>query len=333
MKNVMHKMSAVGHWASLAGLSVVLAVALLGCGKQPERTALEDKPSVVVGVNQFAPHPILDAVYRGMADRLAQEEGVELVTKNSNGDRVACQQINEQFVQNRVTLIVALGTPAAQSAVAVSNGRIPVVFGAITDPVGAKLAESLERPGGNRTGTSNRWPFAQHVQLVRKLFPAATRVGALVNPAEANCEAGMRIIRAIVKDQGIVLVEIPITGSADVVPAVGSMQGKVDVILISPSNDLFSALDALLGEANRLGIPVVGGDESAVSRGSLATYGFSNEDVGTATAECVLAVLKGDRAAGDMPVSLPPRSHLYLNRSALSAAGVAIPADLVQEAQ
>ncbi len=333
MKPITRNIAAIANWGSFAYLVIVLAVGLGGCGKQHESTAAMHKSLVVVGINQFAPHPILDAVYKGIADRLSQEPNIKIVTKNSNGDRLVCQQINEQFIQSGVNLIVALGTPAAQSAVAASDGKIPVVFGAITDPVGAKLADSLEKPGGNKTGTSNRWPFIQHVQLVKKLFPSAARVGVLVNPAEANCEAGMRVIRPAAKEHGISLVEIPITGSADVVPAVISMRGRVDAILISPSNDVFSALDALLGEAKRQKIPVIGGDESAVARGSLATYGFSNEDVGIATAECVLTVLKGNRATGDIPVSLPPRSHLYLNHPALSGAGVSIPADLLREMQ
>jgi putative ABC transport system substrate-binding protein len=309
---------------------VLIVLGLFGCG-EPRESSPSKLRTFVVGVNQFAPHPILDSVYKGMAARLSREGNIQLTTKNANGDRVTCQQINEQFVQSKVDVIVALGTPAAQSAVAASKGIIPVVFGAITDPVGAKLADSLEQPGGNRTGTSNRWPFGRHVELLKKLFPDVTRVGILVNPAEPNCEAGMVVIRAAAKELGLSLVEVPIASSADVVPAVESLRGRVEVILISPSNDVFSALDALLGQAKRLGLPVVGGDESAVTRGALATYGFSNEEVGTATAECVLRVLKGDTPAGAIPVSLPPQAHLYLNRTALSAAGVRIPQDLDHE--
>ena len=310
-------------------LSVVF-LCPLGCGKQVQSSADRKRVSVIA-INQYAPHPILDAVCRGLTNRLSQVSDIKVIIKNANGDRVICQQINEQFVGNKVAVIVALGTPAAQSAVATSKGTIPVVFGAITDPVGAKLADSMARPGGNKTGTTNRWPFRHQVDLIHKLFPEVRKVGVLVNPAEANCESGMVVIRQQAKEAGLTLVEVPITGSMDVVPAVESLRGKVEILLISPSNDLYSALDAFLGAASRLGLPVLGGDESAVKRGSLATYGFSNEAVGESTAECVLLVLKGDRLAGDIPVVIPPRPSLFLNRNALEKAHIQIPSSLSAE--
>lgn len=311
----------------LVGLALIGILFLSGCGRS-ERSPTSDGKVYSVSINQFAPHPILDAVYVGLMKRLSEEPAIQVVTKNANGDRVICQQINEQFFQGKTDLIVALGTPAAQSAVSVTKGVIPVVFGAITDPVGAKLADSLEHPGGNKTGTTNRWPFRKQVTLLRTLFPTLKRVGVIVNPSEANCESGMVVIREAAKALGLELAEIPVTVSAEVVPAVEALRGKADVILISPSNDVYVALDALLAAALRLGLPVVGGDESAVSRGSLATYGFSNEDVGRATGECVVQILKGKRQAGDIPISAPPTPKLYLNRDRLAACKVAIPSEL-----
>jgi len=306
-------------------LSIGFLVA--GCGKR--QAGEMGKPIIrVVGVNQFAPHPILDAVYAGLYKRLAAETNLSIVVKNANGDRVLCHQINERFVQEGVSVIVALGTPAAQSAVAVSKARIPVVFGAITDPVGAKLAESLEKPGGNKTGTTNRWPFRKQVELVRKLYPTAKTLGVVVNPSEANCEAGMIVIRQAAKDLGFKLIEIPVSASSEVTTAVEALKGRADVMLISPSNDVYTALDALLGAALRMGLPVVGGDETAVKRGSLATYGFSNEDVGIATAECVLNIFKGDRPVGEIPVVAPPTAQLFLNREKLAVYGLVLPPDL-----
>lgn len=304
-----------------------LSFLILGCWKrQPEQT---NKQIIrVVGVNQFAPHPILDAVYAGLSKRLSSETNISVIVKNANGDRVLCHQINEHFVQEGVSVIVALGTPAAQSAVALSKARIPVVFGAITDPVGAKLAESLEKPGGNKTGSTNRWPFRKQVELVRKIHPTAKTIGVVVNPSEANCEAGMIVIREAAKELGFKLIEVPISASSEVTTAVESLKGRADVMLISPSNDVYTALDALLGAALRIGLPVVGGDETAVKRGSLATYGFSNEDVGIATAECVLSIFRGDRPAGEIPVATPPAPKLFLNREKLTANGLVLPPDL-----
>lgn len=320
-------MSACTRMMFVRFLSVLSVIALVaGCGKKNDAASTPHganvaAPEKVVGVNQYVQHPILDAVLKGLQDRLSTEPGVRVVVKNSNGDALSCQQINEQFVQSKVAVLVALGTPAAQSAVNVA-GDTPVVFGAITDPVGAKLADTLQRPGGKKTGTTNRWPFEDQVALVRKAMPTAKRLGLVVNPGEANCEAGMAVIRAEAKKAGLEVVEAPVANSSEVRAAVESLRGKVDVMLISPANTVFSALDTLLGVAKESGIPVFGGDESAVTRGSIATYGFSNAEVGRETAEVVLRVLQGKVPPGEIPVARPPTAKLYVNATAAAAAGV-----------
>jgi len=319
------------HFGSIVAsfLMVMLIFGFIGCSEQESPTVNQTSKDQRVMVNQFVTHPILDAVLAGMQERLSQEEGIEVIVKNSNADAMTCRQINEQFLLQNPSLIVALGTPAAQSAVQVANGKIPVVFGAITDPVGAKLAESLERPGGNKTGTTDRWPFGDQVRLVHDLMPKAKTIGVIVNPGEDNCDAGVIVFRKTAKELGLRLVETPATNSSEVKTASSVLTGKkVDVILISPSNTLFSALNSLITTAQKAGIPVIGGDESAVERGSIATYGFSYKDVGVATAEIVLEVLKGDKAAGTIPVARPKQNRLFVNAMAIKKAGITIPESL-----
>jgi putative ABC transport system substrate-binding protein len=209
---------------------------------------------------------------------------------------------------------------------------IPVVFGAITDPVGAKLADSLERPGGNKTGTTNRWPFEEQVRLISRVVPGAKRIGVVVNPGEENCNAGMKVIRHVAGQLGLEIVEVPVANSAEVKAATESLVRKTDVLLISPSNTVFSALDTLIGTARDARIPVIGGDESAVKKGSLATYGFRNADVGIATAEIVLKLCRDNTPAGDIPVALPPKARLFLNEDAAAALGIKLDKSLVKEA-
>lgn len=296
-----------------------------GCRQKSEQKV------TTIGVNQYAQQPILDAVLQGFQERIAQEKGFSVIVKNSNAEALTCQQINEQFVRSNVDVIVALGTPAAQSAVNISR-NIPVVFGAITDPVGAKLADSLEKPGGNKTGTTNRWPFEDQVKLIPRVLPKAKRIGIVVNPGEENCNAGMKIIRAASEPLGIDLVEIPVSTSAEVKAATEALTKKVDAILVSPSNTVFSALDTLIGTARENNVPVIGGDETAVRKGSLATYGFRNKDVGIATAEIVLRICRDNVPPGSIPVARPPHPTLFLNQDAARGMGLTFDETLVKEA-
>jgi len=316
------------HFGSIL-TSCLMAVLIFGLGGCSKEESPKSSTAKTVMVNQYVTQPILDAVLAGMQERLSQEAGIDVIVKNSNADAMTCRQINEQFIQQNPSLIVALGTPAAQSAVQVANGKVPVVFGAITDPVGAKLADSLELPGGNKTGTTNRWPFDDQVRLVHELLPNAKTIGVIVNPGEDNCNAGVEVFRQTAKKLGLTLVETPATNSSEVKTAASVLTAKkVDVILISPSNTLFSALNSLISTAHEAGIPVIGGDESAVERGSIATYGFSNKDVGIATAEIVLEVLKGEKKAGTIPVARPKQNRLFVNTVEVKKAGLTIPESL-----
>jgi putative ABC transport system substrate-binding protein len=152
---------------------------------------------IVIGVNQLVTHPLLDAVYRGLTDGLKEGglgpgDGVRVILKNANGDQNLAYQINRQFVDQGVDMIVPIATAPAQSACKVTS-QIPIVFAAITDPVEAGVAESLERPGANKTGSSDRWPYEQQIGLMRRLVPAAKKAGIVLNPGESNTIASMKL--------------------------------------------------------------------------------------------------------------------------------------------
>jgi putative ABC transport system substrate-binding protein len=279
---------------------------------------------ITVGVNVYVQQPILESVLEGLVERISLEKNIDLEIKNSNGDAMTCQQINEQFLRKNVHAIVALGTPAAQSAISLTS-TIPIVFGAITDPVGAKLADTLEVPGGNKTGTTNRWPFEEQVDYLNLMLPHAKRIGMLVNPSEANCEAGMKIIRASLQKKNISLIEIPVSSSSEVITAVRTLKGRIDAIMVSPANTVFAALDTVINEAEQMNIPVFGGDETAVKKGSIATCGFSNKDVGVATGIILLKVLENKQNAGNIPVSRPHNLSLYVNNTLAQKYKVIIP--------
>src|SRR5690606_1212110 len=90
-----------------------------------------------------------------------------------------------KFAGERPDLIVAIATPSAQAAATAARG-IPIVFSAVTDPVGAKLVKSMEKPGKNITGVTDMLPVARHLELLKKLVPSLKNVGVIYNPGEAN---------------------------------------------------------------------------------------------------------------------------------------------------
>ena len=138
-------------------------------------TAEKTTKTTVVGVLQYVSHPALDEIYRGIKDGLKQsglEEGKNLEIKFQNGqaDQSKLATMSQQLVQADPDVLVGIATPAAQSLANVTT-KIPLVLGAVTDPVGAGLVKSLDKPGGNITGVSDQPPVEAPVSYTHLTLP------------------------------------------------------------------------------------------------------------------------------------------------------------------
>jgi putative ABC transport system substrate-binding protein len=306
-------------------------LSLSACGRGTTQSA------PVIGVNQFMQHPLLDAAFKGMSDELNRlgvvgPTGSTLDVKNANGDQNVAQQINRQFLDRKVQMIVALGTPSAQSACKMTKS-VPIVFGVITDPVAAGIADSIDHPGGNKTGTSDRWPYEAQVGLIRQIVPSAKRVGLIMNPAESNTAASLAFIRPLLKQAQLEAVEVPVANTSEVLAAAQSLVGRVDVLLVPGDNTVIAAMASVVKVANDRKIPLFVGDIASVEQGAVATYGNNYYEIGRATARLVQQVLAGRKSPGEIPVAVAAEADLVVNLKAAAAQGVTIPLALVSQAK
>lgn len=293
--------------------------------------------AVTIGINKFAEHPLLNDVVRGIIDELAstgfeKTNGTVMRIKNANGDQNVAHQINKQFVDQNVNVLIPLATPAAQSAVKLTK-TIPIVFGAITDPVKAGIADSLERPGGNKTGTSDQWPYARQVRLIRQLLPDAQNVGMVFNPGESNTQASLIHIRPALKQSGFKMVEVPVLTTADVYGAVKSLVGRCDVIFIPADNTVTSAFESVVKVANHNRIPLFAGNIQDVEKGAIATYGLNYYKIGRATGELVVRILMKQADPGRIPIVLETDADLVINLKAAEAQGVKLSESVLSRAK
>ena len=322
----------------------LLVVALLGGCPKPETSG--PTPPIVpptptrtftIGLNQFMSHPLLDKVAKGLKDELAEagiasDKGSTIIEKNANGEQSVAIQINKQFVQTDVDLIVALGTPAAQSACKETT-TIPIVFGAITDPVQAGIADSVDAPGGNKTGTSDRWPFEKQVELIKQIVPSAEVAGIVLNPAEANTEASMSYTRPALEKAGLQPLEVPVSSTSEVYNAAKSLVGRCDVILITGDNTSIGAIGAIVKVCRQSKLPLIGGTEDLVEQGSIATYAADYYQIGRTTGRMAVEILRDGKDPGTMPVAVAEEAELVVNEEAASVLGAVIPEELVKAAR
>ncbi len=295
------------------------------------QSATDSAKPATVAIVQFVEHPSLNAINQGIQDELkAQGLAVRYEQENSQGQPVIAQQIVEKFLGLNPTVVVAIATPAAQAAANVLNGKVPLVFASITDPVAAKLVPSLDKPGKNITGTMDAIPLDKQLAVVREALPQLKKLGTVYNPGDANASASVAKLKDYLKEQHIELVEAPATKSSEVQEATASLAG-VDGIFIVLDNTAVSALDSLLAVAREQKIPVFSADVDSVQRGTVLALGFDYYDVGRDTGQLVAEILKG-KAAGEIPVRSVGKFRLVINPAAAKAFGLALPDSLIKRA-
>ena len=314
--------------ARRAALALLAATALAGPGMA------QDRP--LVAVTAIVEHPALDAARDGIKEALAAEgfvdgQTITFVYESAQGNPATAAQIARKLVGEAPAVIVPISTPSAQAVVGATKD-IPVVFTAVTDPVGAKLVTNAQHPGANVTGMSDLSPIGKHLDLVKEIVPGVKTLGVIYNPGEANSLTLIELLKAEAPARGIAIEEAPAPKSSDVLPAAQSLVGQVEAIYVPTDNTVVTALEAIVqvGQQNKL--PVIAGDTDSVPRGAIAALGFNYGDVGRQTGKIVARVLRGEKP-GDIPVEGVEITELAVNPGAAEAMGVTLPEALVARAK
>ena len=290
---------------------------------------------ITIAVTAIVEHPALDATRDGVKEGLAavgyvDGDNIDFVYQSAQGQPATAVQIARQFVGDGVTVIVPISTPSAQAAAAATKD-IPIVFTAVTDPLGAQLVTSLEKPGGNVTGLSDLAPLQDHIDLIKEITPDVMNLGVIYNPGEPNSVSLVKVLKELAGPAGLTIVESPATKSADVQQAARALVGKADAMYVPTDNTVVSAFEGVVAVAEENQVPLYAGDTDSVKRGAIATVGFNYHDIGLQTAEVIVRVLNGE-SPGDIPVINATGTDLFVNLGAAAKMGVIIPEAVISRA-
>lgn len=289
-----------------------------------------------VAITQIVEHPALDAVYQGVKDELAAQgfnegENLKVMHESAQGNAAIASQIARKFVGDSPDVIVAIATPSAQTVAAAAR-NVPVIFSAVTDPVGAKLVPALEASGTNISGVSDMLPIDKHLDMLLRVMPDAKRIGTVYNPGEANAVSLVDLLEERLAARGLELVKAAATKTSEVLGASRSLVGEVDAIYLTTDNTVISAVEAVISVGERASIPVFAADTATVSRGAVAALGFNYYNHGRQTGAMVARVLNGKKP-GDMPVETMDTLDLFVNPAAAERMGITLSDDLIQDAK
>lgn len=323
--------------------SAVAALALAACGGASSdpttgssaestdgATTAASGDAYQIGVTQILSHPSLDSSLEGFKAALADAGlEVEYDEQNAQGDQSTAASIAGSFAEKELDLILAIATPTAQ-AVVQAIPDVPILFTAVTDPASAALVASNEEPGANATGTSDKNPVTEQLELIQQLSPEATTVGIVYSSAEENSIVQVEWAEEAAAELGLTIEVATVSTSAEVQQAAESLD--VDAFYIPTDNTVVSALEAVLQVAEQRHIPVIAAEGDSVERGAIATVGLSYYDLGYQTGEMAVRILTEGADPATMPVEYQEDLVLYLNTGAAERMGVTIPQDLLDSA-
>lgn len=292
-----------------------------------------------IGVAKIVSHAALDAEERGFAAALASSgfrEGVNVSFdhQNAEGDLARAEAIARKFRDEKADLIHSIATPTTQAVVRLIRD-IPVVFSAITDPVGAGIVPADSEPGKktgtNVTGVSDLWPVSLQMETYARFAPEAKAWGTIYNPAEDNSVMHIRAMRQAAASLGLTLAEATVSASSEVERAAESLAGRVQAMTITSDNTAVANLEAIVRVCDARKIPLFAGDIDSVPRGAVAAYGLDYYLVGYSAGKKAALVLKGV-SPGDIPWGPMEKFSLVINLKAAQAQGLEISPTLLKRA-
>lgn len=294
---------------------------LAACSSSSEQASSD---VVKVGVLQYMEHESLTAAREGFVAELeanGYKEGEKLVLdyQNAQGDQANLQTISEQLIDGN-DIVLAIATPSAQSLATVST-ETPIVFTAVTDPLSAGLVESIEKPGGLLTGTSDQAPIDKQVELLGQAVPDAKTVGILYTTSERNSEVQVEQAKELLEKAGYKVVVKGITSSNEVQDATTSLMKDVDALFIPTDNTVASTM-TMIGELSvEHKVPVIGGSTDMVDEGGLLTYGTNYEALGRQTAKMAIKIIEGANVS-ETAVEYPETVSLHVNEEMAQKLGI-----------
>ena len=320
-----------------AALALTLTLSLAACGSQ--ETTSDDSgdgssPKYLIGISQYGQHGSLDNCREGFLQGLEEaglKEGVdfEVDYRNADFDDTMTTQIGDAFSAEDVDLMVGIATNSAVACFnAAEDKDIPVIFTAITDPVGAHL------DSGNITGTSDALPVAGQLELIRALQPDADTVGIIYTTSEPNSVYSVGIYEDLAADYGLTIDAVGVTSQAEVPQAVDQLIADgVDCLSNLTDNNVVGVLTSILEKTDEAGIPVYGSEVEQVKLGCVAGAGLDYVQLGIQTGKMAAKVLTGETTCEDLPYETIENYGLYINSDSLSALGITVPEDIAQSAQ
>lgn len=280
-------------------LSIIMAAACMAaCSPSNPAPANDaDGKTVKVGICNYVDDASLNQIVENIQARLKEigdEKGVafDVSYDNCNADANLLTQIISNFIADDVDIMIGVATPVAMAMqAATEDNGIPVVFAAVSDPVGAGLVESMEAPGSNVTGTSDYLDMAAVMQLITAADPDVKNVALLYDIGQDSSTAAIAHAKEYLDANGIAYGEYTGTTVDEVTLAVQALIADgVDAVFTPTDNTIMKSELSIYEMLQEAGIPHYTGADSFALNGAFLGYGVDYAALGVETANMAASI-------------------------------------------
>jgi len=287
-----------------------------------------------IGLVYTAPHTVINQAAEGFKKQIRSEAPsdvvLNIIEKHASGDVTQYGSIVDAVLSREVDLVVSITTPVSQKALKRIPEAVPLCFLAVTDPVGAGLVDSIDKPA-KCTGVSDLAPFASTLRFMRAVMPTAKTIGFPYNPNEQPAVYGYKECTRLAPRFGFELVGKAITSEDDKALLFQELARSCDCLLIGSDNLMFESAPTLVKAGLLANTPTFASDTTSIKAGAVGGYSIDYVQVGVEGAKLAGRILRGEKA-GQIPVTVLTSGIFEINRKAASTFDIAIPEDLARAA-
>ena len=273
----------------------------------------------------------VDAIWRGLNEAgYVEGQNVAIEYRWAEGHLERLPALAADLVRRRVAVIIAIQSAAAPLAARAASATIPIVFSIGGDAVKLGLVSSLNRPGGNITGTTFLYNTLapKRLELLHELVPNAAVIGLLVNPKNPASESETSDTEAAARALGLKLIVQNASSSHDIDAAFANfVQQRVDALTFAADAVLNNCRDQLVALAVRHAVPTIYFAREFTDPGGLMSYGGDMTDAYRLTGVYAGRILKGEKPA-DLPTQQATKVELIINLKTAKALGITVPLPL-----
>ncbi|MCM0759265.1 ABC transporter substrate-binding protein [Sporomusa sphaeroides DSM 2875] len=271
-----------------------------------------------------------DAVHGFKSGLTEQDLAVEFHYVNADGALHDLPQLAGKLAKQKVDLIFACSTPAAQAAVALA-GNIPVVFTPVFDPVGAGLVKTMDKPEGKATGMAGMVPAAAKAAFIRELLPSANNIGILYHSGDSN--ALLEISNFKQAAAGLfTLVELPADKAEDLSVLADRLPPDLDALFLPIGRVIEENFASVAYYAEAANLPIITSHAPNVPSGALGALVANHFELGRACGAQAAQILAGAEP-GNIPVGIVEHPEIQLNTFVAANLGIELSPSLLVKAK